>query len=334
MANPEHVQMASIGTSGVRFWRSHNPALTMDLSRAGLQGADLSGADLKGADLSMSDLRGANLSSADLSNANLFGSNLHEANLSGAILVGARLVEATFRRCNLTQSTFHGASFGWNVFASIDLSQALGLDTARHSGPSTIGADTLMQSRGKIPESFLLGCGLNNDIITYIPSVFGIRFLIEYYSCFISYSHKDEDFCKRLHSRMRDEKMRVWYAPEDMPGGKKLHEEIDQAIRLHDKLLLVLSKHSMKSEWVQQEIYNALEREHLEGRRVLFPIRLVSYKALEDWKLPPFRGKDMAREIREFFIPDFSKWKDHDEFENAFQRLLKDLKSESPTKAE
>ena len=37
---------------------------------------------------------------------------------------------------------------------------------------------------------------------------------------FISYSHKDEEFTKRVHGRMRDDKLKVWYAPEDIQGGK------------------------------------------------------------------------------------------------------------------
>ncbi|MGA2049574.1 MAG: hypothetical protein ABSG96_17890 [Terracidiphilus sp.] len=41
-------------------------------------------------------------------------------------------------------------------------------------------------------------------------------------------------------------------------------------------------------------------------------------------------GKDSARAIREFHIPDFSKWKtDHDAYKLAFDRLLIDLKGET-----
>lgn len=36
----------------------------------------------------------------------------------------------------------------------------------------------------------------------------------------------------------------------------------------------------------------------------------------------------LGREIREYFIPDFSKWKDHDSYQKAFERLLRDLKDE------
>jgi hypothetical protein len=36
--------------------------------------------------------------------------------------------------------------------------------------------------------------------------------------------------------------------------------------------------------------------------------------------------EDLAEEIREYFIPDFSQWKDYDPFMAAFQRLLPDLR--------
>ena len=65
-----------------------------------------------------------------------------------------------------------------------------------------------------------------------------------------------------------------------------------------------------------------------EGRRKLFPIRLVDFETIRDWEcFDADRGKDLGVEIREFFIPDFSNWKDHDSFEAAFARLLKDLKT-------
>ena len=38
-------------------------------------------------------------------------------------------------------------------------------------------------------------------------------------------------------------------------------------------------------------------------------------------------GKDCAREIREYFTPDFSNWKNNDSYQEAFNRLIADLKS-------
>jgi hypothetical protein len=40
------------------------------------------------------------------------------------------------------------------------------------------------------------------------------------------------------------------------------------------------------------------------------------------------RTSDLAPEIREYMIPDFSNWKDHDSFEASFDRLLKSLMAE------
>ena len=41
-----------------------------------------------------------------------------------------------------------------------------------------------------------------------------------------------------------------------------------------------------------------------------------------------------AREVREYFIPDFSNWKDHNSYQAAFQRLVRDLKAEKAGPAE
>ena len=86
----------------------------------------------------------------------------------------------------------------------------------------------------------------------------------------------------------------------------------------------------MKSEWVKTEIAKARKREVREKRQVLFPIRLCSFEALRDWEcFDADTGKDSAREIREYYIPDFSNWKDHDSYQEAFARLLRDLKKGS-----
>ena len=103
-----------------------------------------------------------------------------------------------------------------------------------------------------------------------------------------------------------------------------------QRVRSHDKLLLILPEHSMSSEWVKTEIAKARKREVNEGKRVLFPVRLVGFETPRDWEcFDGDTGKDSAREIREYFIPDFSNWKDQDSYQTAFQRLVGDLKAEA-----
>jgi len=61
---------------------------------------------------------------------------------------------------------------------------------------------------------------------------------------------------------------------------------------------------------------------------LLFPIRTRAVGNLRDWEgFDADTGKDSAREIREYFIPDFSSWKIHDSYQEAFQRLISDLKA-------
>jgi hypothetical protein len=57
-------------------------------------------------------------------------------------------------------------------------------------------------------------------------------------------------------------------------------------------------------------------------------IRLVGFEAIQEWEcFDADAGRDSAPEIREYFIPDFSRWKDHDTFEASFARLLNDLRA-------
>ena len=63
--------------------------------------------------------------------------------------------------------------------------------------------------------------------------------------------------------------------------------------------------------------------------QVLFSLRLVDYAAIKAWQcFDADRGTDSAREIREYFIPDFSDWKNHGSYQEAFQRLLRDLQAD------
>src|SRR5687767_8556700 len=48
-----------------------------------------------------------------------------------------------------------------------------------------------------------------------------------------------------LYARMQTEGVRCWFAPEDFKIGDKFRDRIDDSIRLHDKLLIVLSEESI-----------------------------------------------------------------------------------------
>jgi uncharacterized protein YjbI with pentapeptide repeats len=293
-----------------------------DFSFANLTSADLTEARLGTATFRGADLSGANLNRAELIEASFMHATLHGTNLSGANLEGA-----VFQYADLAGSDLTSASAKHTVFADLDLSTVKGLDAVEHLGPSSIDIGTVYRSKGNIPQPFLRGAGVPEDFITYMKSLAGNR--IEYYSCFISYSTKDQEFADRLYADLQNKGVRCWFAPHDIHGGRKIHEQIDEAIRLHDRLLLILSPQSMESEWVKTEIAKARKREVHDNRRVLFPIRLAPFETLRDWEcFDADTGKDSAREIREYFVPDFSNWKNHDSYLEALQRLVADLKSQ------
>jgi hypothetical protein len=202
--------------------------------------------------------------------------------------------------------------------ADIDLTGVKGLETVRHEGPSSIGIDTIYRSKANIPEPFLRGAGVPDDFIMYMKSL--VQNPIEFYSCFISYSSKDDEFAKRLYADLQREHVRCWFAPEDLKIGDKLRPRIDGAIRVYDKLLLILSENSIHSPWVEKEVETAFEKEHKStGKTVLFPIRLddAVMKTDQAW----------AADIRRTrHIGDFSNWKSHDQYKTALDRLLRDLK--------
>jgi uncharacterized protein YjbI with pentapeptide repeats len=330
MANEELVRILKSGVREWNAWRRQEQNAMVDFSGAGLNNADLGSGEFSKADFSGADLNNANLGGADLSSA-----NLRYAYLNGADFVGAHLLGADFSGAQLAAANLSNATIGWTNFVDVDLSTSTGLDTVRNIGPSSIGIDTFFKSKGNLPEVFLRGAGVPEEFITYGRSLVGNP--IQFYSCFISYSTKDQEFADRLYADLQAKQVRCWFAPHDVQGGKKLYEQIDEAIRLYDKLLLILSPASMGSEWVKTEIKKARKRELREKRRRLFPIRLVDFETLQDWECHDAAetetGKDSAAEIREYFIPDFSQWKtNHDAYKSAFDRLLHDLRAE-PGKA-
>jgi uncharacterized protein YjbI with pentapeptide repeats len=305
---------------------------------ANLSSANLSSADLRAANLSGALLHRANLVGANLSNANLMNSDLRWADLNGASLNktafgntnlrDANLINANLIDANLRNVDLNSASLGRTFFGNTNLSGVKGLEHCKFGGPSFLDYHTLAIS-GRLPLPFLRGCGLSDNLIDYLPSLLGQA--IEFYSCFISYSTKDQEFADRLFADLQNKGVRCWFAPQHIQGGKKIHEQIDEAIRVYDRLLLILSDASMESKWVETEIAHARQKELAEKRQVLFPISLVQFSKIREWSsFDADTGKDSAREIREYYIPDFSNWKNHDSYQKVFARLIADLKSENP----
>lgn len=321
MADPKQFAILREGAAAWNRWRAENPGVVPQLRYADLREVRLQDANLNGADLSWANFRGADLTEAALSHcalreADLASVRMREADLSHADLRDADLRSSDLSRANLHGANLQGACLLWTTFADVDLSQAKGLETIEHMGPSSIGIDTIYRSKGQIPEVFLRGAGVPETFITYIRSLVGQP--IEFYSCFISYSSKDDEFAQRLYADLQSKGVRCWFAPEDLKIGDRFRQRIDESIRIHDKLLLALSADSINSPWVESEVEAALERERREQRLVLFPIRLddAVMGTTQAW------GADLRRTRH---LGDFTRWKDRDSYQTSFTRLLRDL---------
>jgi hypothetical protein len=347
MANPEHLQILEQGVEAWKAWRDQHRDITPDLceadlagadlrevdltgtnlreavlSKADLREADLDGADLDGAALSKANLRGATLIGARLTGADLRGADLgwaalDEATLNGGYLIGARLTGAVLRGADLTGADLSEVQLYETVFSNTYLTAMRGLETCLHEGPSTLDHRTLAKS-WPLPLVFLRSCGLPDTLINYLPSLLNEPF--QFYSCFISYASRDQAFAERLYADLQNKGVRCWFAPEDMKIGDRLRPRIDETIRVYDKLLLVLSKTSVASQWVEQEVETALAREHQQGTTILFPVRIDNTVMTLETGWPA-----LIRHTRN--IGDFRRWKTHDVYQQAFDRLLWDLKA-------
>jgi TIR domain-containing protein/pentapeptide repeat protein len=217
---------------------------------------------------------------------------------------------------NLTGADLSMAILAETVFGNTDLTRAKSLETCRYQGLSTIGHRTLQRS-GPLPLVFLRSVGLPDNLIDYLPSL--LNQPIQFFSCFINYSSKDQEFADRLHADLQNKGVRCWFAPHDMAIGAKIIDAIDEAIRLRDKVLLILSEHSVASDWVEEEVTRALAEERSRKTTVLFPIRVddAVLNTNEAWA----RGLRIQRNIG-----DFCRWKDHDAYQKVLERVLRDLK--------
>jgi len=330
--------------------RDHNLS-EANLNKAKLSGASLSGAFVTEANLSQANLLAANLRNAKFNHANLSDANLTKARLSGislrrADLSGARLlrtnltkgdlVEAKFIHADLKETNVSEAKVGGTVFADSDLRQLIGLDSVDHCGPSHISIDTFTRSEGQIPEIFLRGCGLSDweieesklynpalndeEINTILHRMYDLRAAqaLQTSPLFVSYSNADDKFVDKMGNCLKNRGIRYWRDIHVLRSGR-MEQQIDKAIRQNPRVLLILSEHSLSSDWIEREVRTSRELEREIGRKVLCPI------ALDDsWKSGR-SPKRLMEQIMEYNILDLSEWKDDIKFDGMIHKLIDEL---------
>ncbi len=317
MANEEHLKILKEGPEIWNKWRKDHdevPDLTgADLNHTILKDANLNLAFLKDANLHNAILTGAHLSYANLHNANLSRAHLSYANLSETLLSGTDLSFANLHNANLSRALIHDS-----VFTDLDLSEVQGLATCRHLGASSVDHRTLEKS-GRLPLEFLRGVGFSDRYIECIPSLFGKGIV---YSAFLSHNSGDKDFVRHLHSRLQGEGVRCWFDEKQILAGDDLYDEIDRGVQIWDKFVLVCSKESLSSWWVEHEWKKAMEKERRlrkeRGEKILtiIPIDIDGFIHTDECKI------SIKSEILSRAVADFTGWKEHDAFETALNGLM------------
>lgn len=319
----------------------------IDLQSARLRGANLVGESINYTNLNYADLRGANLSGANLSSSNLACADLTGADLSNTVLNDVTLAEAVLRHADFTDAVFfntnlsfaeltgaklYGSHFNIVILAfqsSIHL--ASGLNFIIHNGPCALDAYTLRACIHKLPDIFLRGVGYSDGEIENLRAMYTTPI---YFSCFISYARAEKEFAQRLHNDLQASNVPCWLDQEDLRGGDFWRQQINEAIRLRDKTILVCSETSLQRVNVVEEILATIADERRTGKQKLFPITIdhAVYDPGFQQRVAALLPRQQQREdwltyVSDYHIPDFSGWKDHDTYQRCFQFLLRDLRN-------
>ncbi|HBJ87621.1 MAG TPA: hypothetical protein DDZ88_27940 [Verrucomicrobiales bacterium] len=87
------------------------------------------------------------------------------------------------------------------------------------------------------------------------------------FGVFVSYCHHDEPFVRRVEKALAREGVKLWRDKRDAYVGDDLERTIIDAIQSNPGFLVVLTRKSIQSEWVQREIKLAAK-----GSSSIFPI--------------------------------------------------------------
>ena len=232
----------------------------------------------------------------------------------------ANLGGASFRSVNFLNANFSGAKLGATAFIDCDLSSARGLDECAHYGPSYLDIATLVQSASALTDHFLRRAGIPEILIDYMPAL--IAQPIQLFSSFISFASPDQIFADRLHADLQARGVRCWYSPKSMALGDRIRDRINQSIRVYDKTIVILSKHSIQSSWVENEVEAAFEKESQLSRTGANSHANLIPITIDD----TFRTSEKAwvrTIVRSRHIGDFRDWENAQVYVSAL-KLLKD----------
>lgn len=135
------------------------------------------------------------------------------------------------------------------------------------------------------------------EIIQEIPALYDI---------FISYSHVDKESVEPIIETLEEKGFYVWIDEREMQVGDDIVQKINHGLERSKLFAIVLSKNSVNSPWVKQELSYIVPRNIGEKKSIIRPI------LLDGCKLPPL--------LASCLYADFSK-----NWNEGMQDLLRSL---------
>jgi CheY-like chemotaxis protein len=99
-------------------------------------------------------------------------------------------------------------------------------------------------------------------------------------STFISYSSKDKAFALHLAKDLKQNGVSVWLDEWEIKVGDEIRQKIEHGIENFEFFIIVLSQHSIESNWVQKELNAAYLKEVDNHKIKVLPVKI------EDCKIP------------------------------------------------
>ena len=296
-----------------------------DLSNSTLERADLSGADLSYCNLGYANLQDAVLSGANLTSADFSWSNLNGANLRGARLdattftmadfTGADLRGALIVNADLESAIFMNALVGITKFVNCDLSNVIGLDFAKHTGPSTLALDTIARSGGMIPRVFLERAGVAGPLVAVQDAMRGVNRAFP--TVLIVGSSEDGELAGRICSGLAESQIPAWSMAADNETALYSGDILFEHTPYYDRLILLCTAQSLDNSQASKYFAQLLGSRRSESGRTILAL------AADDLL---YRREDhLCNSLKEGTMLDFRGWEDGQTYDEALESLVEVL---------
>ena len=101
---------------------------------------------------------------------------------------------------------------------------------------------------------------------------------------FISHSHNDEMFARKVASFLEDQGLDVWEASNEIFPGDNWAAKISQGLQESNAMVVLLTPDALKSIWVQRDVEYALGAQEYSER--LIPVLVDPDKTIEKDDIP------------------------------------------------